>query len=53
MLLNNAMRLLGAEDGLAPRGRRDIQAGVDAGRSHVEDVDLAVAMAAGALLCLG
>lgn len=53
VLLNNAMRLLGAEDGLAPRARRDIQAGVDAGRFQVEDVDLAVAMAAGALLCLG
>jgi AcrR family transcriptional regulator len=53
VLLNNAMRLLGAEDGLAPRARRDIQAGVDAGRFQVEDVDLAVTMAAGALLCLG
>jgi AcrR family transcriptional regulator len=53
VLLNNALRLLGAEDGLAPRARRDIQAGVDAGRFQVEDVDLAVAMAAGALLCLG
>lgn len=53
VLLNNALRLLGAEDGLAPRARRDIQAGVDAGRFQVEDVDLAVTMAAGALLCLG
>ncbi|RNM11673.1 TetR/AcrR family transcriptional regulator [Nocardioides pocheonensis] len=53
VLLNNATRLLSAEDGLAPRARRDIQAGVDAGRFQVEDVDLAVTMAAGALLCLG
>jgi AcrR family transcriptional regulator len=53
VLLNNALRLLSSEDGLAPRARRDIQAGVDAGRFKVDDVDLAVTMAAGALLCLG
>lgn len=53
VLLNNALRLLGAEDGLAPRARRDIQAGVDAGCFKVDDVDLAVTMAAGALFCLG
>lgn len=53
VLLNNALRLLSSEDGLAPRARRDIQAGVDAGRFKVDDVDLAMTMAAGALLCLG
>ena len=53
VLLNNALRLLSADDGLAPRARRDIQAGVDAGRFKVADVDLGVTMAAGALLCLG
>jgi len=53
VLLNNALRLLSAEDGLAPRARRDIQAGIDAGRFEVDDVDLAVTMAAGALFCLG
>ena len=53
VLLNNALRLLSSEDGLAPRARRDIQAGVDAGRFKVQDVDLAVTMAAGALVCLG
>jgi AcrR family transcriptional regulator len=53
VLLNNALRLLSADDGLAPRARRDIQAGVDAGRFKVDDVDLAVTMAAGALFCLG
>jgi len=53
VLLNNALRLLSADDGLAPRARRDIQAGVDAGRFKVADVDLAVTMAAGALFCLG
>ncbi len=53
VLLHNALTLLSSEDGLAPRARRDIQAGVDAGRFKVDDVDLAVTMAAGALLCLG
>jgi AcrR family transcriptional regulator len=53
VLLNNALRLLSADDGLAPRARRDIQAAVDAGRFKVEDIDLAVTMAAGALFCLG
>jgi AcrR family transcriptional regulator len=53
VLLNNALRLLSSDDGLAPRARRDIQAGVDAGRFKVDDVDLAVTMAAGALFCLG
>jgi AcrR family transcriptional regulator len=53
VLLNNALRLLSTDDGLAPRARRDIQAGVDAGRFKVADVDLAVTMAAGALFCLG
>jgi AcrR family transcriptional regulator len=53
VLLNNALRLLSSHDGLAPRARRDIEAAVDAGRFTVEDVDLAVTMAAGALFCLG
>jgi AcrR family transcriptional regulator len=53
VMLNNALSLLSADDGLAPRARRDIQAGVDAGRFKVSDVDLAVTMAAGALFCLG
>lgn len=53
VLLNNALRLLSSDDGLAPRARRDIQAGVDAGRFKVDDVDLAVTMAAGSLFCLG
>ena len=53
VLLNNALRLLSSDDGLAPRARRDIQAAVDAGRFKVEDIDLAVTMAAGALFCLG
>jgi len=53
VLLNNALRLLSADNGLAPRARRDIAAAVEAGRFDVEDLDVAVTMAAGALLTLG
>lgn len=53
VLLNNALRLLSTDTGLAPRVRRDIAAAVDAGRFDVEDLDVAVTMTAGALLALG
>ena len=53
VLLNNMLRLLSADNGLAPRARRDIAAAVEAGRFDVEDLDVAVTMAAGALLALG
>src|SRR6185295_9110993 len=53
VLLNNVLKLLSTEDGLAPRARRDIAAAVDAGRFDVADLDVAVTMAAGALLALG
>jgi AcrR family transcriptional regulator len=53
VLLNNVLRLLSADSGLAPRARRDIGAAVGAGRFDVEDLDLAVTMTAGALLALG
>lgn len=53
VLLNNALRLLSADTGLAPRVRRDIAAAVDAGRFDVEDLDVAVTMTAGALIALG
>ena len=53
VLLNNALRLLSADNGLAPRARRDIAAAVDAGRFDVADLDVAVTMATGALLALG
>ena len=53
VLLNNVLRLLSADNGLAPRARRDIKAAVDAGRFDVEDLDVAVTMTAGALLALG
>ena len=53
VFLNNVLRLLGADSGLAPRVRRDIKAAVDAGRFVVEDLDVAVTMAAGVLIGLG
>jgi len=53
VLLNNVLRLLSADSGLAPRARRDIAAAVEAGRFDVEDLDVAVTMTAGALLALG
>ncbi|OBH78709.1 TetR/AcrR family transcriptional regulator [Mycobacterium scrofulaceum] len=53
ILLANGLELLSSERGLAPRALRDIQAGVAAGRFDVEDPELALAMAGGALLGLG
>ena len=53
VLLNNVLRLLSADNGLAPRARRDIATAVDAGRFDVEDLDVAVTMTAAALLALG
>jgi AcrR family transcriptional regulator len=53
VLLNNALRLLSADNGLAPRVRRDIAAAMDAGRFDVEDPEIGVTMSAGALIALG
>lgn len=54
VLLNNVLRLLSADNGLAPRARRDIAAAVEVGRFRdVEDLDVAVTMTAAALLGLG
>ncbi|OBH90689.1 TetR/AcrR family transcriptional regulator [Mycobacterium sp. E2989] len=53
ILLANGMELLTSERGLAPRALRDIKAGVAAGRFDVDDPELALAMAGGALLGLG
>ena len=53
IFLNNVLRLLSADSGLAPRARRDITAAVEAGTFDVEDIDVAVTMTAGALLALG
>ena len=53
VFLNNVLRLLSADNGLAPRARRDIKAAMDAGRFQIEDLDVAVTLAAGALIALG
>jgi AcrR family transcriptional regulator len=53
VLLANGPALLSADRGLAPRALRDIKVGVYAGRFKVDDPELALAMAGGALLGLG
>jgi AcrR family transcriptional regulator len=53
VLLANGPALLSADRGLAPRALRDIKVGMDAGRFKVDDPELALAMAGGALLGLG
>ncbi len=53
ILLANGSTLLSSDRGLAPRALRDIKAAADAGRFHVEDPELALATAGGALLGLG
>jgi tetracycline repressor-like protein len=53
ILLANGTTLLSSQLGLAPRALRDIEAGVRAGRFTVEDPELALAVAGGALLGLG
>ncbi|MEE6179781.1 TetR/AcrR family transcriptional regulator [Mycobacterium sp. 050134] len=53
ILLLNGLALLSSDRGLAPRALRDIKAGVAAGRFEVDDPELALAMAGGALLGLG
>ena len=53
MLLSSGLALLSSDRGVAPRARRDIGAGVDAGRFHVADMSLALAIVGGALLGLG
>jgi len=53
ILLANGPALLSSDRGLAPRALRDIKAGADAGRFTVDDPELALAIAGGALLGLG
>ncbi len=53
ILLANGLELLSSQRGLAPRALRDIRAGVAAGRFDVDDPELALATAGGALLGLG
>lgn len=53
ILLANGVDLLSADRGLAPRALRDIEAAIHAGRFTVEDPQLALAIAGGAILGLG
>ncbi|CCK32585.1 TetR family transcriptional regulator [Streptomyces davaonensis JCM 4913] len=53
LLLRQGLELVRYDRGLAPRALHDIRAAVDAGRFEVEDVDLALAVTAGAVLSLG
>ncbi|AQT78260.1 TetR family transcriptional regulator [Mycolicibacterium litorale] len=53
ILLANWGALLSSDRGLAPRAMRDIKAAVAAGRFQVEDPELTLSVAAGALLGLG
>jgi AcrR family transcriptional regulator len=53
ILLANGIALLSSDLGLAPRALRDIEAGVRAGRFTVDDPELALATAGGALFGLG
>lgn len=53
IMLSIGLTLLSSDRGLAPRARRDITAASDAGRFKVDDPDVALAVAGGALLGLG
>lgn len=52
-LLINGLKQISADRGLGPRGLRDINDAVSAGRFRVDDPKLAMAVAAGALMGLG
>lgn len=53
VLLSGGLALLSSDRGLGPRARRDIAAAISAGRFHVDDLSLALAVVAGSLLGLG
>lgn len=53
ILLANGLSLISSDRGLAPRALRDITDAVRAGRFHVDDPRLALAVAGGALLGMG
>jgi len=52
VLVRHGMAYIDAEEGLAPRALRDIQAGIASGRFQVGDPRLALATTAGALLAV-
>lgn len=53
VMLNTGLSIATSEHGIAPRVRRDIQAGIQAGRFTINDPELAFVIAAGTALCLG
>jgi AcrR family transcriptional regulator len=53
VFLSCALPMTGSDRGLAPRARRDIEAGVAAGRFTVRDPELIMTVISGAALCLG
>ena len=53
VLLSNGLQLMSADRGLAPRALRDITAASEAGRFHMRDPQLGLAIAGGSLLGLG
>jgi AcrR family transcriptional regulator len=53
VILSHGLALISADRGLAPRAKRDIAAAAQAGRFHVTDPQLALAVAGGALMGLG
>ncbi|MDT5067840.1 MAG: hypothetical protein QOK02_3995 [Mycobacterium sp.] len=53
LLTATGLSLIASDRGLAPRALRDITAAIQAGRFHVDDPDLALAVAAGSLMGLG
>ncbi|MFJ9363740.1 TetR/AcrR family transcriptional regulator [Nocardia sp. NPDC101769] len=53
VLINNGLQLARSEKGIAPRARRDIEAGVRAGRFDARDIELIMTIVTGAAICLG
>ncbi len=53
VMLSSGLALLSSDRGVAPRARRDIAAAIAAGRFHVDDLNLALAVVGGSLLGLG
>ncbi|OZD05215.1 TetR family transcriptional regulator [Rhodococcus sp. 06-235-1A] len=53
VLIHSGPELITSQHGLGPRAARDIVAGIGAGYFRVEDIQLALALVAGALLGLG
>lgn len=51
--LSGGAALIGAQRGLVPRARRDLQAGIRRGRFTVRDIDVALGIVVGTTLCLG